>query len=113
VALLPDTERAFIAPEKLRDYLLSPTHAVGRFKAAFFAKPGYSQDDWQRLADDLRTQHLVREAVLVDRTPHGTKYRISAALVGPAGRAAMVVSIWIVSVDRAAARLITLLPGDP
>jgi hypothetical protein len=69
VALLPDAERALIATEKLRDYLLSPTHAVGRFKAAFFAK-------------------------LVTHKTTGNAWQT-------------------VSVDRGAARLITLFPGDP
>jgi hypothetical protein len=34
---LPNGDRALIEPEKVRDYLLSTTHPVGRFKAAYFA----------------------------------------------------------------------------
>jgi hypothetical protein len=37
---LPGGERAIIDPEKLRDYVLSRAHPVGRFKAAFFASLG-------------------------------------------------------------------------
>jgi Domain of unknown function (DUF6883) len=32
---------------KLRDYLLSRLHPVGRFKAPFFASLGYGADNWQ------------------------------------------------------------------
>ena len=40
---LPNASRATIDAAKLRDYLLSPAHPVGRFKAPFFAALGYSQ----------------------------------------------------------------------
>lgn len=43
---LPERDRAIIDAEKLRDYLLSPSHPVGRFKAAFFASLGYTQANW-------------------------------------------------------------------
>jgi len=33
--MLPNPERAFVAPNKVRDYLLSPSHPVGRFKARY------------------------------------------------------------------------------
>ena len=38
---LPFAERAVVDPDKLRDYLLSSTHPVGRFKAVFFALLGW------------------------------------------------------------------------
>jgi len=44
---LPDWERVEIDPAKIRDYLLSSTHPVGRFKAPFFAALGYTEKDWQ------------------------------------------------------------------
>ena len=42
---LPGAENAVVEPRKIRDYLLSPTHAVGRYKATFFAKLGYDQEN--------------------------------------------------------------------
>ena len=44
---LPDGKRAIIDSDKLRDYVLSQGHPVGRFKAAFFASLGYEIDNWQ------------------------------------------------------------------
>ncbi|HET7673949.1 MAG TPA: hypothetical protein VFL54_00355 [Gammaproteobacteria bacterium] len=38
---LPNAGAAVILPEKVRDYLLSPTHPIGRYKAAFFRSQGY------------------------------------------------------------------------
>jgi hypothetical protein len=51
--MLPNAKRALVAPNKVRDYLLSPSHPVGRFKAAVFAALGYTQENWERLRDDL------------------------------------------------------------
>ena len=105
-----DPQRAVIEPAKLCDYVLSPAHPVGRFKAAFFAALGYSRGEWQKLADDLRTQHLAQEAERVEANAFGTKYRIVALLTGPAGHAVAVVSVWIVLRGEQEPRLVTLYP---
>lgn len=46
---LPNSESAIVPEEKLRDYLLSPTHPIGRYKASFFHDLGYEQVNWQEL----------------------------------------------------------------
>lgn len=50
---LPFAERAIVDASKLRDYLLSREHPVGRFKARVFAAAGYRQKDWSRLQRDF------------------------------------------------------------
>ena len=95
----------------MRDYLLSPTHAVGRFKAPFFAALGYTQDAWQQLSHDLRRQHLTLEADVGEATPYGQKYRIVAEIRGPSGRTANVVSVWIVLLGEDVPRFVTAYPG--
>jgi Domain of unknown function (DUF4926) len=47
--VLLNSSKAVIAPEKLRDYLLSPTHPIGRYKALFFRTLGYDQTNWRQL----------------------------------------------------------------
>jgi hypothetical protein len=42
---LPNWDRAIVADSKIADYLLSPTHRDGRFKAAFFTRFGFTRDD--------------------------------------------------------------------
>ncbi|HKH48502.1 MAG TPA: adhesin, partial [Thermoanaerobaculia bacterium] len=44
---LPGADRAIVDEAKVRDYLLSSEHPVGRFKAAFFANVGYTRQDWE------------------------------------------------------------------
>jgi len=39
---LPNGDRAVVDDAKVRDYLLSPTHPVGRFKSVFFMALGFS-----------------------------------------------------------------------
>ena len=47
--MLPNSERACIEPAKVRDYLLSVAHPVGRFKAVVFLALGYRAESWERL----------------------------------------------------------------
>lgn len=81
--LIPNTDRAVIEPAKLHDYLLSRTHPIGRFKAAFFQALGYSSADWRQLEADIRSQHLHKDAAADEPTPYGRKFVIRATLVGP------------------------------
>jgi hypothetical protein len=53
VLLLPNADRATVAEAKVRDYLLSPVHPVGRFKAVFFFALGFSREHWELLRDAL------------------------------------------------------------
>jgi hypothetical protein len=51
--VLPGSKDAVVEAAKVRDYLLSREHSVGRFKAAFFEALGYTVADWARLQRDL------------------------------------------------------------
>lgn len=108
---LPNAEQAIVEDRKLRDYLLSPLHPVGRFKAALFAQLGYSQEHWHRLEQDLRAQHLTCDAEELGTTRYGKKYRIRAPLMGPNGKKVEMVSIWIVCQGEDRPRFVTAYPG--
>jgi hypothetical protein len=109
--LLPNTDRAEIDSGKLRDYLLSPTHPVGRFKARFFKALGYVAAEWQTLEADLRIQHLSQRAKPGPKLAYGQSYTIRAILKGPNGQAAMVVSVWFIGVASDVPRFVTAYPG--
>jgi hypothetical protein len=110
---IPNTDRAVIDPAKLHGYLLSRSHPVGRFKAAFFLRLGYSSESWRRLATDLRDQHLSQDATRGEQTRYGQKYAIRATLVGPSGGSADVVSVWVVRTGEDFPRFLTAYPeGD-
>lgn len=109
---LPEAERARIEPAKVRDYLLSREHPVGRFKAVFFESLGYSADAWQRLEADLRVLAVGGEATLGDQTKYGQKYEVHGTLTGASGRSASVVTAWIVRWGEEAPSFVTAFPGE-
>ena len=107
---IPHADRAVIEPAKLRDYRLSPTHPVGRFKAAFFLAHGYGAEDWQRLEWDLR-RHVQADAASRQETRYGRKFEIRAQVVSPTGEVIDLVSVWIVPRGETAPRFVTAYPG--
>ena len=109
---LPARERVQIEPAKVRDYLLSKEHAVGRFKATFFEGLGYSASEWTRLESDLRQLAMTGDATLGKQTKYGQHYEIRGTLRGPSGKAAQLMTIWIVRLNEDAPRFITAFPGE-
>jgi hypothetical protein len=107
---IPNADRAVIDPAKLHGYLLSRSHPIGRFKAAFFHALGYSSEGWSQLEADLRDQHLSRDVTLEAQTPYGQKYSIRATLIGPSGSSADVVSVWVVRTGEDIPRFVTAYP---
>ena len=93
---LPGAQRAAIAPAKIRDYLLSTSHPVGRFKEPFFASLGYTVANWQRLEQDLLTIAALGETETGTDSPYGQKYEIYGILNGPSGKTARVLTVWMV-----------------
>lgn len=108
---IPNAEEAIVDERKVRSYLLSPVHAVGRHKARFFTALGYDQADWVRLQSDLK-EHAGSGARAATETEFGEKFEICSELTGPNGRSADVVTIWLVPNGEEVARLITAYPED-
>jgi hypothetical protein len=107
---LPGVANVVIEPRKLRDYLLSSSHTVGRAKAEFFVGLGYAREDWHVLAADLRALVENSEATEVETTRFGTKYEVRGTLTGPAGRQAGIVSAWIILAGEDFPRFVTAYP---
>lgn len=96
----------------MRDYLLSPEHPVGRFKAAFFRSLGFTASDWPALQRALLVHAQAGDAEPDSPSAYGQKYRVRGILEGPGERSALVVSVWILRVAEEAPRLVTAFPGD-
>lgn len=109
--LLPDADRTEIDPAKLREYLLSTDHPLGRFKARFFGALGFSANRWEELESALRTQHLTQDAEAGTSAAYGQKFTIRAILKGPTGESAMVVSVWFIPSGETVPRFVTAYPG--
>ena len=100
---------AAVPEEKLRDYLLSESHPVGRFKASFFRTLGFGLDDLERFQLAL-TALLENDVEGETVTPYGTKYEVRGTLIGPDGQTARVVSVWIILAGEDYPRFITAYP---
>lgn len=108
---LPNRHLAMIDDAKVRDYLLSTSHPIGHFKAAFFTALGFSAERWQDLQAAILEHAHTGDATSGQESPFGTKYEIRAPLRGPSGRTAIVVSIWMIRSDAEIPSLITAFPG--
>jgi hypothetical protein len=98
---------AIIPTEKLIDYLLIPLKKDD--KSQFLARAGYTLDNWQQLADDIRNQLLPLPALPTVLTPYGQKYIIIGELTGPNQVVLTVRTIWIINDDET--RFVTLFPA--
>ena len=107
---LPNADLLVIDPRKLRDYVLSTEHPVGRFKAAFFAALGFDSTTWEELAVELRKLALAGRAETGERNAFGQKYLVHGRITGPGGRVVDVVTVWIILEGQEVPRLVTLYP---
>jgi hypothetical protein len=109
---LPLADLAVVDSRKLKDYLLSPDHPIGRHKARFFAFLGFWRVNSGALARALRTLARRERAERIARSAYGTKYEVRGMLRGPSGKEAMVVTIWIIRPADPRPHLVTAYPGD-
>ena len=108
---LPQADEAIISAEKLRNYLLSGEHPVGRFKAVFFRSLGYSANDWPALEADLRAQHLPLDATEGEPSRYGRRFTIRGPLTGPSGRTVGLVTVWVIRMGEEVPCFVTAYPG--
>ena len=108
---VPNADFAVAEEQKVKSYLLSSSHPVGRYKARFFRSLGYDQDGWKRLASDLRAilANEVSESVEIE---FGTKYVVPGQLTGSGGTAANILTVWIILTDEDVPRFVTAYPGE-
>jgi hypothetical protein len=107
-----DVESAIIPMEKLRDYLLSRTHPIGRYKATFFLNLGYSQDEWKQLELDLRRLLTGNTSEPADVSPYGLKFIVRGSVLTPSGRLARVITVWTILSGETAPRFVTAYPEE-
>jgi len=107
---LPNAHRAVIEPGKVRDYLLSTSHPVGRFKATVFVALGYSSAHWEVLRDDLLGLARIGAATAGQPSSFGRKFEVDGILVGPSGRSARFRTVWMLESTEEAPRFVTAFP---
>lgn len=108
---LPGADRAIVETAKVRDYLLSAEHPIGRAKAPFFHALGFSQEQWSELQEALLALGRTGDATPREPNAFGQKYLVRGILRGPRGRTADTLTVWIVLHGEAVPRFVTAYPG--
>ena len=107
---LPNFDRAMVPQEKITEYLLSPDHPRGRWKAQFFVKVGFSPVEGDVLVAAL-LQHVADHQVKkVEDSQFGIHYTVEGAMEVPDGSAPVVRSIWFIRTGDTIPRLVTAYP---
>jgi hypothetical protein len=109
---LPFAPRAIVDASKVRDYLLSPEHPVGRFKARVFAAAGYRQRDWSRLQRDFLALATTIDVERMASDKHGERFAGTGTLHAPNGSLLPVMTIWIIRSGETEPRFVTAYPGS-
>ena len=71
---------------------------------------GYTLDNLERLAEDIRKQILTQDAVSVEKTRYGELFEIRASLAGPTGKVLKVKTVWMQEIRTGITKFITLYP---
>jgi len=109
---LPNAHLATIGVGKVRDYLLSPEHPVGRSEARFFAALGYTRGNWEELRRDLLIVARSASSVPGQSSPFGQKYEVRGTLDSPSGTSVDIVTVGIMLNGDESPRFVAAFPGE-
>ena len=107
---LPYHDKCVVSQRKIVEYLLSDKHPVGRSKARIFRKLGYSPEDWNRCATDLKAVAERNEVTKKEESPFGTRYVIDGNLKTAEGRDFPVRTVWFIDNESQIPHFITAYP---
>ncbi|GHV09067.1 hypothetical protein FACS1894217_12550 [Clostridia bacterium] len=105
--ILPNVGKAFIPIEKLEKYALNPFNDPNK-AIAFESALGYTKDNAQALADNISANLGKFQAVSKGDKGFGQQYQVVLNITGANGKAANVLTGWIIDSKTNAPRLTTL-----
>jgi len=109
---VPNWERAYVPERKVRDYLLSLSHPVGKSKARFFRGLGFDEATVDQLREELRGVIQRAHVEETERTSHGTKYVVVGSIRSPNGEDVTIRTVWMIEEEGPdAPRFVTAYPA--
>ena len=90
-----DPSAALISSEKMASYMLSDSHPVARYKAAFFQRLGYSANAPEIFERDIAALPIAH-TIDFGAPVHSRKTATRRMLAGPADVRAGVFAVWII-----------------
>lgn len=100
---------AFIAPEKIRNYLLVVRKKGDKSK--WLASAGYHQLNWRVLERDLLKLLETSTLFQAKKDQYGIRFEMDGILIGPNGKALSVRSVWLTEHETRRTKFITAFPG--
>ncbi len=107
---LPNSEQAIVPEKKLTEYLLSETHAVGKFKARFFRRLGFDLTNASLLQKEIMNLVQVQDVENIIPSNYGTKYIVKGAIKTPIGESVRIKTVWIIEKNQTQPIFITAYP---
>jgi hypothetical protein len=74
----PPISKTMVDREKIVNYLLNPAHPDNGGKAGFFVQLGFEREQWEILAEALKTMVAESEAAISTESPHDKNISLSA-----------------------------------
>ena len=107
---IPNAERAVVAADKLRGYLLNLSHRRGAAKARLLLDFGYRSDHPEVLEADLRAQHLSLDVTGTSTNAYGLVFEVEGPIRTPGGWSVRFCSVWQIDTGTDVPRFITMYP---
>jgi hypothetical protein len=101
-----------VPENKVRDYLLSETHAIGKSKAKFFRQHGFDESNVHSFKMALIAIAQTEQVSQMTNNPFGVKYSIEGTMETPNGVIIKVRTIWIIENGSETPKLVTVYPMD-
>jgi hypothetical protein len=108
---IPNNNLSFVADNKIRDYLLSDVHEIGKHKADFFKRFGFDLLDVETFKGSLIQHSIDRDIEKTNDSDFGIKYELKCEIKTPDGRNPCIVSVWIVENGQEIPKLVTAFPA--
>ena len=102
--------RMRVARTWIEHYLLNLGHPIGGSKAGFFLRFGFRREQWNLLADALRTHAQGNPVADSVSDADGVTYIVEGPLETPSGRKPRIRTVWLVETGQLAPRFITAYP---
>jgi hypothetical protein len=107
---LHEIAEIYVPDRKITHYLLSETHPSGKEKAAFFSSFGFTIEEWDDLAEAIRSHVFLHEIADSQLRVEGKVYVVEGKIQTPDRRNPSVRTVWIVEIDSSIARFVTAYP---
>ncbi len=107
---LPNYEKAVINPQKFTDYILSNSHPIGKYKAAYFKSIGFIKENYHLLINEI--SKLIKENNIDSKTENefGKKYVISGIISAPNKKKLKVTTVWFIENNNSIPYFVTVYP---